>query len=113
MEVIRQRVKTLHEPVIQRQGVDRILVQLPGKDIDPARARDIFRPTRLEFKPVLAAAARQFPLHHPAVAAVIPGARTPGEVDQNLGLLRSAIPPALWRDLKTGGLVRPDAPTPG
>jgi D-threo-aldose 1-dehydrogenase len=61
----------------------------------------------------LAAAALQFPFHHPAVAVVIPGARSPAEVEQNLGLLRSAIPPALWRDLKTGGLVRPDAPTPG
>ena len=61
----------------------------------------------------LATAALQFPFHHPAVATVIPGARAPAEVEQNLGLLRAAIPPALWRDLKTEGLVRPDAPTPG
>ncbi|MGH7359721.1 MAG: aldo/keto reductase [Candidatus Rokuibacteriota bacterium] len=60
----------------------------------------------------LAAAALQFPFHHPAVAAVIPGARAPEEVEANLGLLRHAIPPALWRDLKTEGLVRADAPTP-
>jgi D-threo-aldose 1-dehydrogenase len=61
----------------------------------------------------LAAAALQFPFHHPAVAAVIPGARAPSEVEQNLGLLRFPVPAALWRDLKTAGLVRPDAPTPG
>jgi D-threo-aldose 1-dehydrogenase len=61
----------------------------------------------------LAAAALQFPFHHPAVAAVIPGARAPSEVEQNLGLLGFPLPAALWRDLKTAGLVRPDAPTPG
>jgi D-threo-aldose 1-dehydrogenase len=61
----------------------------------------------------LAAAALQFPFHHPAVAAVIPGARAPEEVEQNLALLRVSVPDALWRDLKTAGLVRPDAPTPG
>ena len=61
----------------------------------------------------LAAAALQFSFHHPAVAAVIPGARAAGEVEENLRLLRHPIPPALWRDLKTEGLVRADAPTPG
>ena len=61
----------------------------------------------------LAAAALQFPFHHPAVAAVIPGARAASEVEENLRLLRYPIPPALWRDLKTVGLVRGDAPTPG
>ena len=61
----------------------------------------------------LAAAALQFPFHHPAVAAVIPGARSPDEVEANLRLLRHPISPALWGDLKTEGLVRADAPTPG
>jgi D-threo-aldose 1-dehydrogenase len=61
----------------------------------------------------LAAAALQFPFHHPAVAAVIPGARAASEVEENLRLLRVPIPPALWRDLKTEVLVRVDAPTPG
>jgi D-threo-aldose 1-dehydrogenase len=61
----------------------------------------------------LAAAALQFPFHHPAVAAVIPGARAESEVEENLRLLRYPIPPALWRDLRTAGLLRGDAPTPG
>jgi D-threo-aldose 1-dehydrogenase len=61
----------------------------------------------------LAAAALQFPFHHPAVAAVIPGARSVEEVESGLRLLRHPIPPALWRDLKAEGLVRADAPTPG
>jgi D-threo-aldose 1-dehydrogenase len=61
----------------------------------------------------LAAAALQFPLHHPAVVSVIPGARTQGEVQSNLTLLATAIPDALWRDLKAEGLLREDAPVPG
>jgi D-threo-aldose 1-dehydrogenase len=61
----------------------------------------------------LAAAALQFPFHHPAVAAVIPGPRAVSEVQQNLALLGQRIPPELWRSLKAEGLVRPDAPTPG
>jgi D-threo-aldose 1-dehydrogenase len=61
----------------------------------------------------LAAAALQFPFHHPAVVSVIPGARAAEEVEQNLRLLRHPIPSALWRDLKAEGLLRPDAPTPG
>ncbi|MBI1774774.1 MAG: aldo/keto reductase [Proteobacteria bacterium] len=60
----------------------------------------------------LAAAALQFPLFHPAVVSVIPGARSPEEVKANLALMRRPIPDALWRDLKSAGLVRRDAPTP-
>jgi D-threo-aldose 1-dehydrogenase len=61
----------------------------------------------------LAAAALQFPFHHPAVAAVIPGPRAVSEVQQNLALLGQRIPAELWRSLKAEDLVRPDAPTPG
>lgn len=60
----------------------------------------------------LAAAALRFPLFHPAVASVIPGARSAAEVEQNLALLAHPIPASLWRDLKAEGLLRPDAPTP-
>jgi D-threo-aldose 1-dehydrogenase len=61
----------------------------------------------------LPAAALQFPLHHPAVAAVIPGARSRAEVEQNVGLVRHPVPPALWEDLRGAGLLPPDAPTGG
>ena len=44
----------------------------------------------------LAAAALQFPLRHAAVANVVAGMRTPGEVAQNLALMRVDIPDALW-----------------
>jgi D-threo-aldose 1-dehydrogenase len=58
----------------------------------------------------LPAAALQFPLHHPAVAAVIPGARTPAEVEANAGWLETDIPQALFQDLRSAELLRPDAP---
>ncbi len=60
----------------------------------------------------LAAAALQFPLHHPAVASVIPGAFQPSHVTTNLDLMRRPIPVDLWAELKHEGLVRADAPTP-
>lgn len=61
----------------------------------------------------LAAAALQFPLGHPAVTAVVPGARSAAEVETNLALFRFPIPPELWRDLKADGLLPADAPVPG
>ena len=60
----------------------------------------------------LPAAALQFPLGHPAVAAIIPGAVHPDEVEQNLAHLRTAIPADLWAELKTEGLLHPEAPAP-
>ena len=60
----------------------------------------------------LPAAALQFPLAHPAVAAIIPGPRNAEEFRQNLGLLNHKIPAALWSDLRQAGLLHPTAPTP-
>ena len=60
----------------------------------------------------LAAAALQFPLAHPAVAAIIPGPRNIAEFEANLSLLRYPIPSALWADLREAKLLHPDAPTP-
>lgn len=56
-------------------------------------------------------AAFQFPLLHPAVVSVIPGAQTPAEVRANAAAAAARIPPALWADLKSRGLMHPDAPT--
>jgi D-threo-aldose 1-dehydrogenase len=58
----------------------------------------------------LIAAALQFPLLHPQVTAVIPGAFRPSQVEENLDHLRRDIPPDLWAELKLEGLIRPDAP---
>ena len=58
----------------------------------------------------LPAAALQFPLHHPLVASVIPGARSAAEVENNLNLLSEAIPPEFWAELKTEKLINESAP---
>lgn len=60
----------------------------------------------------LAAAALQFPLGHPAVAAVIPGPESPEHVASNLELMREPIPSDLWEELKADGSLRRDAPVP-
>jgi len=60
----------------------------------------------------LAAAALQFPLAHPAVAAVIPGPRNVDEFHTNVRLLRHPIAASLWTDLRDAGLLHPQAPTP-
>ena len=60
----------------------------------------------------LIAAALQFPLGHPAVKTIIPGASTPDEVRQNVQIFETPIPAALWSDLKSQGFIRNDAPLP-
>ena len=60
----------------------------------------------------LAAAAIQFPLAHPCVTSVIPGALHPRQVEENLEYFREEIPSALWAALKAEGHIRQDAPTP-
>ncbi len=60
----------------------------------------------------LAAAALQFPLAHGLVASVIPGLDSPERVTQTLALYRQPIPAALWQDLRSENLLRPDAPIP-
>jgi D-threo-aldose 1-dehydrogenase len=61
----------------------------------------------------LPAAALQFPLGHPAVASVIPGASRAEHVDRNVAAFRHQIPAELWQELKAEGLLRDDAPVPG
>ena len=56
------------------------------------------------------AAAIQFPLFHPVVDAVIPGAIELGQVTSNIEAFSQPIPAALWRELKAEGLLRQDAP---
>jgi D-threo-aldose 1-dehydrogenase len=60
----------------------------------------------------LGAAAMQFPLFHPAVCSVIPGALGTGEVKQNIARLSAKIPVELWSELKREKLLDPGAPTP-
>jgi D-threo-aldose 1-dehydrogenase len=60
----------------------------------------------------LGAAAMQFPLFHPALCAVIPGALAASEVKQNVERLSVKIPTELWSELKREKLLDPNAPTP-
>ena len=61
----------------------------------------------------LQAAALQFPLAHPAAAAIIPGAAKPEEMAANIASLDAQIPSQFWDDLKSEGLVDLEAPIPG
>lgn len=83
----------------------------------PAAPEILERVRRIEaicesFKVPLRAAALQFPLGHPAVAAVIPGARSTRELDENLAAFRESIPEGLWATLKEEKLIEPAAPVP-
>ncbi|MFO1158892.1 MAG: aldo/keto reductase [Reyranellaceae bacterium] len=60
----------------------------------------------------LGAAAMQFPLFHPALCAVIPGALSVAEVKQNAARLSAPIPSDLWSELKREKLIDPASPTP-
>ncbi|MEP6906945.1 MAG: aldo/keto reductase [Pseudoxanthomonas sp.] len=65
-----------------------------------------------QHKVPLAAAALQFPLAHPAVATVIPGAGSPDEMQQNASNMRFEIPAAFWQTLRAQRLIGADAPIP-
>jgi D-threo-aldose 1-dehydrogenase len=54
----------------------------------------------------------QFPLFHPALCSVIPGALSLAEVKQNVARLSVKIPVELWSELKREKLLDPNAPTP-
>jgi D-threo-aldose 1-dehydrogenase len=60
----------------------------------------------------LPAAALQFPLGHPIVASVIPGAISRAQVEQNLAAFSHEIPSDFWAELKHEKLLRADAPVP-
>ena len=58
----------------------------------------------------LKAAALQFGLLHPVVAATIPGPRSVAEVEENFRMAGHPIPADLWTELKHNGLIDPLAP---
>lgn len=91
---------------------------IPNFNYEPAPAAIVERVGRIEdvcgaHGVPLPAAALQFPLAHPQVAAVVPGMGTVAQVDDALTLIRHPIPAAFWSDLRAAGLIRPDAPVPG
>ena len=60
----------------------------------------------------LKAAALQFGLAHPAVAATVPGARSEVEIEENVRMAGHPIPNGLWADLKKEGYLPDNAPVP-
>ena len=60
----------------------------------------------------LPAVALQFVLAHPAVVSHIPGARSVAQLQQNVDWASQSVPAELWTELKSAGLLRPDAPVP-
>ncbi len=56
-------------------------------------------------------AALRFPLHHPSVVTIIPGAVSPQQVKLNVKILSAKLPKALWRELRANNLIAASAPT--
>ena len=82
---------------------------------DPAPDWVLQRVARIEtvckaHKVRLVDAAFQFPLRHPAVVSIIPGAQSVAEVQANVRAANAEIPADLWADLQAQGLLRADAP---
>ena len=75
------------------------------------RAREIYRLCASEGIDV-GAAALQFPLAHPAVAGVVAGLRTRGEVASATHRLTAKIPSGFWSRLREAGLLELGVVTP-
>jgi D-threo-aldose 1-dehydrogenase len=58
------------------------------------------------------AAALQFSLAHPAAAAIIPGASRPDRIKDDHAALKAKIPADFWHEMRSQGLVAPNAPLP-
>lgn len=85
---------------------------VPGAKFDYAPASDAVLDRVRKIEAVckthgvrLADAALRFPLGHPAVACVIPGAGNAREVRQAVESLATEIPDGLWSDLAAAGLI--------
>jgi D-threo-aldose 1-dehydrogenase len=66
---------------------------------DILKRRDALEAACARYAVPLAAAAIQFPLRHPAVASILVGARSPGEIRTDARLLVDDIPDELWSEL--------------
>jgi preprotein translocase subunit SecD len=80
LEIVRRRIDEFgtSEPSIQRQGTDRIIVELPGVG-DPERIKDLIGQTaKLNFHLIEPGAVASDPLNLPAGTMLVPDAETPG-----------------------------------
>lgn len=83
---------------------------------DPAPKHILERVAKIEaickkHKVRLPEAALRFPLLHPSVVTVVPGAVSPKEVALNVKTLSAKIPKAMWKELKSVGLMDERAKT--
>ncbi|SEP85069.1 aldo/keto reductase [Lentzea albida] len=76
-----------------------------------ARARDIAAVCE-RHGVTLPEVAIQFALGHPAVVSVVIGSRNAGQMTANAASFAASIPPGLWEDLKSSGLLGAEVPTP-
>jgi D-threo-aldose 1-dehydrogenase len=77
-----------------------ILTGSPGTSAGALGPRiDAVRSLLRQYDVPLAAAAIQFPFRHPAVPAVLVGARTPAEIEQSAAMLAHDLPDAFWATL--------------
>jgi hypothetical protein len=58
----------------------------------------------------LKASSTAFPLAHPAVPSLLGGARSPTDLDEDVALLRTPLPPEHWNDLRRERLVPEEGP---
>jgi D-threo-aldose 1-dehydrogenase len=65
-----------------------------------------------DYDVALKSAALQFMLAHPAIVTNIPGTRSLAQLEENLELIRAAIPAPDWADLQDKGLLPAEAPVP-
>lgn len=89
----------------------------PHYNYAPADAAVVERVRRIEkvcanHSVPLPAAALQFPLAHPNVAAVVPGARSTAEIQSNMRWVAHPIPQEFWNELQAEGLLRDEVPIP-
>jgi D-threo-aldose 1-dehydrogenase len=113
-------------PMAQKRGVD-IVVGGPYSSgvlaggshfeygpVPPEIAQKVKRIKALcaQYDVPIKAAALQFCLAHPAVAAVIPGASKPERIKEDHMALKAEIPSDFWHDMRKDSVVSPDAPLP-
>jgi D-threo-aldose 1-dehydrogenase len=85
----------------------------PKKSINPEylEKRDKLRAVAQEYGVDLRTASLQFALYPDVAVSVIPGARTPEQVTENVASLTVNIPDDFWKTLKEQNLIDADAPT--
>jgi len=86
--------------------------RLHSSNHPPHQARDKIHTLARHYNVEIKAAALQFVLANPLVAAVILGASRPSRIAEDTQAIKSFIEPAFWRAMKEQGFIAPNAPTP-